>query len=34
MILTDNESPDFSKLITSWEQETALYGKIVIEVFP
>jgi len=34
MVLTDNESPDFSKLITSWEQETALYGKIVIEVFP
>jgi len=34
MVLADNESPDFSKLITSWEQETALYGKITIEVFP
>ena len=32
--LTEKESPDFSKKITSWEQQTDLYGKIFIEVFP
>jgi hypothetical protein len=34
MILSEDESPNFSKLLTSWEQETILYGKMIIEVFP
>ncbi|MDP2695726.1 MAG: hypothetical protein Q8O87_00550 [bacterium] len=31
--LSKAQSPDFSNLITSWEQETGLYGKIRIEAF-
>jgi hypothetical protein len=34
IILTKEESPDFSKKITSWQQKTSLYGEILIEVFP
>lgn len=32
--LTEGQSPDFSKLLTSWEQGTSLYGQVIIEVFP
>ena len=34
IFLSEEETPDFSKLLTTWEQETSLYGKITIEVFP
>lgn len=31
--LSEEQSPDFSKLLTSWEQKTSVYGQIAIEVF-
>ena len=31
--LSPEQSPDFSKLLTSWEQKTSLYGQITVEVF-
>jgi hypothetical protein len=32
--LSPEQSPDFSKLLTSWEQKTSLYGQVTVEVFP
>lgn len=32
--LSSEQSPDFSKLLTSWEQKTSVYGQVAIEVFP
>ena len=32
--LAEEQSPDFSKLLTSWEQKTSVYGQISVEVFP
>jgi hypothetical protein len=32
--LSPEQSPDFSKLLTSWEQKTGVYGRITVEVFP
>jgi|GEM_PF-1047210 hypothetical protein len=32
--LSSEQSPDFSKLLTSWEQKTSVYGQVVVEVFP
>lgn len=32
--LESKQSPDFSKLLTSWEQKSNLYGKVTAEVFP
>ncbi len=29
-----NQAPDFSKPLSSWEQNTSLYGRIRVEVFP
>jgi hypothetical protein len=34
IILTEANSPDFQKLLTSWRQKTGLYGQILVEVFP
>jgi hypothetical protein len=31
--LNSEQSPDFSKLIDSWQQDTSLYGPITIEIF-
>lgn len=32
--LSPEQSPDFSKLLTSWEQKTSVYGQVAVEVFP
>ena len=32
--LSSEQSPDFSKLLTSWEQKTSVYGQVAVEVFP
>ncbi len=32
--LAEEQSPDFQKLLTSWEQKTSVYGQISVEVFP
>jgi len=32
--LTTKQSPDFSRLITSWKQKTKVYGPITVEIFP
>lgn len=32
--LAEEQSPDFSKPLTSWEQKTSLYGQVYVEVFP
>lgn len=32
--LSEEQSPDFSKLLTSWEQKTSIYGQVAVEVFP
>ncbi len=34
IVLTEENSPDFQKLLTSWQQKTGLYGTILVEVFP
>lgn len=32
--LSPEQSPDFSNLLTRWEQDTGIYGQITVEVFP
>lgn len=33
LILTDSESPDFSKVVLSWRMPTKVYGEVVSRVF-
>ncbi len=34
MILSPEESPDFSRRIATWQQHSDLYGEFTVEVFP
>lgn len=34
IILNKNESPDFSKMIARWNQDSSLYGEVSVEIYP